>query len=858
MTESIPLDHGDARRRHVGVVALQLALVLLVVHQFRLESRTFFNVLLLASAGFVVHALLPQRVRFPFFTLLSLASIVLALGPVDGLSVILLGLALIGICHLPLALPWRALLLLLVGGLFALWRVGMLPGPWSVLVWPALASMFMFRLALYLYALKHEERRPRPAETLAYFFMLPNVCFPLYPVIDFSSFVRTWYDRPAERIYDTGVRWIVRGLVHLILYRYVYLYLAGDPDQLASLGDVVQFMLATFLLYLRVSGQFHIITGMLHLFGFALPETHHLYYLASSFTDFWRRINIYWKDFMLKLVYMPSYFRLRRWGNTPALVIATLVVFASTWLLHSYQWFWLRGGFPLTPQDALFWAILGALVVAGSLRETRRPRRRTLGATSSRWQASLAFRTVGTFIAICVLWSLWSADSMGGWFAMWLAATSVRPGDLLLLAALLAAGLLIAGRPWTVRETDTAATGLRHPAVASTITLGLLLLVAQTELYAPATPRLAATVASLQHQSLNARDRTLRHRGYYENLDNTTRLSAALWEAQEQRPAHWIGLNETDAYQRRNDLLYSELRPGARIVFSDRPLSVNQWGMRDGDVSLAKPPGTFRIAHLGPSHVMGSGVSDGETLPDLLEERLNQGRDSLGGWRFEVLNFGVAGHSLVQQLAMLDDRVTQFAPDVVLITDSERGRDAVVEHLLSVAWEGVAIPYPRLDSLLRRTGARELREPVPAVPFRVVRAILKRLGIDSRQPWNEAAYQLRREADGFLRVTLDEQATRSRAAGALPVFIGLNTVEPEGRGDPVFLAAADSAGFLVFNLFDVWLGRDPQKLTVGSWDTHANATGNRLVAQRLFELIYQHRAALRLNRDTGSVRLPAR
>ena len=30
-------------------------------------------------------------------------------------------------------------------------------------------------------------------------------------------------------------------------------------------------------------------------------------------------------------------------GTTTAMVAATLVVFVITWLLHAYQWFWLRG-----------------------------------------------------------------------------------------------------------------------------------------------------------------------------------------------------------------------------------------------------------------------------------------------------------------------------------------------------------------------------------------------------------------------------------------------------------------------------------------------------------------------------------
>ena len=90
------------------------------------------------------------------------------------------------------------------------------------------------------------------------------------------------------------------------------------PSEVQDPGDLVQYVVSNFLLYLRVSGTFHLIVGMLYLFGFRLPETHHRYFLASSFTDFWRRINIYWKDFMLKIFYYPAVFRLRRLGMTSA------------------------------------------------------------------------------------------------------------------------------------------------------------------------------------------------------------------------------------------------------------------------------------------------------------------------------------------------------------------------------------------------------------------------------------------------------------------------------------------------------------------------------------------------------------
>ncbi len=140
-------------------------------------------------------------------------------------------------------------------------------------------------------------------------------------------------------------------------------------------------MVLVYLLYLRVSGQFHIIVGLLHLFGYDLPETHRRYLLASSLTDFWRRINIYWKDFMVKMVYFPVYFRLRKRGETQAQVVATAAVFVITWATHSYQWFWLRGDVLFTWPDTLFWGILGALVIvnvlhrAGARGRASRPRR---------------------------------------------------------------------------------------------------------------------------------------------------------------------------------------------------------------------------------------------------------------------------------------------------------------------------------------------------------------------------------------------------------------------------------------------------------------------------------------------------
>jgi D-alanyl-lipoteichoic acid acyltransferase DltB (MBOAT superfamily) len=300
-----------------------------------------------------------------------------------------------------------------VGTALAAMRVDWIPAPWLNVIWPVLASMFMFRLIIYIYDLKNGKATPTFTSTLSYFFLLPNVVFPFFPVVDYSTFRRTYYNDDQFQIYQKGLQWMLRGVIHLILYRYINNYLMISPENVTNTTELVRYLISNFALYLRISGQFHFIIGLLLLFGFNLPETNHLYFLASSFTDLWRRINIYWKDFMMKLFFYPTYFRIRHWGTTASLLLATAFVFFITWFLHAYQWFWLRGTFLLSSQDILFWSILALLVVVNTLYENRRGRKRTLGQASlSVRNHYLALRMAGTFTVMAVLWPL-TSDSSG-------------------------------------------------------------------------------------------------------------------------------------------------------------------------------------------------------------------------------------------------------------------------------------------------------------------------------------------------------------------------------------------------------------------------------------------------------------
>src|SRR5262249_35231264 len=195
----------------------EFGLLVLIIRLFELESARFGDLAVLMWIGFIIHHLLPLKLRMPFFVILSLAGLKLVAGGTIALCVLGGGLALITVCHLPIPFALRVGLLLLAGALLACLRTGWLAipvVPINPAAWMILGSLFMLRLIIYLYDLRHQAAPVGPIRALAYFFMLPNVCFPFFPVIDYKTFCATYFNGQPLRIYQTGLRWILRGVVH--------------------------------------------------------------------------------------------------------------------------------------------------------------------------------------------------------------------------------------------------------------------------------------------------------------------------------------------------------------------------------------------------------------------------------------------------------------------------------------------------------------------------------------------------------------------------------------------------------------------------------------------------------------------
>jgi D-alanyl-lipoteichoic acid acyltransferase DltB (MBOAT superfamily) len=397
--------------------------LLALINLYKVEGQkgALFQLTAIALVALPIHYWLEFRWKQPFFLGTSIVGLFVVFGVVPGLVVSALTLVFLGVCRLPVAWTIRAAIvgIAAISMGFARVRFGSSTSDLADIVWPVLGSMLMFRMILYLYEIKHVKKPESVLDTLSYFFLLPTYAFLLFPVVDYRTFLRSHFSTEIHQTQSTGLRMIFNGVLQLLAYRLVYHQLLIPFEEVHSPATLAAYVVCNYLLYLQVSGQFHMACGMLHLFGYQLPTTHNHYFLASSFTDYWRRINIYWKDFMIRVVFNPVAFRLKRKPQWLTLGLATSAVFVTTWFLHGYQMFWLRGKWGFSVPDTLFWGILGGFVLVNVQLDARQKPRKP-DPSQSRLAASLiqVAKTLATFLTIAMLWSLWSSPSLTAWLAM--------------------------------------------------------------------------------------------------------------------------------------------------------------------------------------------------------------------------------------------------------------------------------------------------------------------------------------------------------------------------------------------------------------------------------------------------------
>lgn len=794
---------------------IKIILLFFIIKQFKIEKDTQILTLLpIIVGGYAIHYWLPFRFKAPFFILLSFTAIFFILGLVEGALLIIIGLSLITICHLPLRYNIRLVILFFTVFALIFLRLNFFSISKITLLLPLIGAMFMFRLVLYFYELRFEKNKISIYQRVAYFFLLPNICFPLFPIVDFKTFIKTYYAIPTKAILENAIQRIFRGVLHLIVYRFIYYYIVPTTNDIHSIVDIIQFMIFSYTLILRLSGMFHLILGILGLFGFNLPEIFNNYFLAYSFNNLWRRINTYWREFMMKIFYYPIYFKIRKLNEKYAIPITILIVFVINWFMHGYQWFWIRGFFPLATCDILFWMTFGITVMLNSMYQERYGQNKTID-TSETWQLKSALlqiiKTIGIFLFMCTIWMMWSSSSITEWLYL---LTFYKTGSytdwIKIIGGMVGFIILMLLTNYSLKKgvlSKISSFYLLHRTTCTTVYIILLFLISIPEINSHIIYKNNAFVNELQKNRLSKGDKQTMERGYYQNILNTDNLSIQLWETQLDKPREWNNTN--NALIKTTNILQNTLTPSTKTQFKGAILSTNKWGMRDQEYTKEKPENTFRFAILGGSYEMGSGVNDNETFEALTEKDLN----TIFNQPIEILNFAVGGYHLFQNVDVCREKVLEFSPDALLYFAHSEEFYRVNNKLTELILNNIELKDPFLKSLVERSGANS----------RMCRLEVQ----NSLQPFTSELIQW-----GYKTIVEECKKHNNKAIWVYLPALGDNLIADDYEE---ILHLAKNAGFTIISLKNVYDNNDKNSLKIADWDTHPNAKGHQLIAKHLYE-----------------------
>jgi lysophospholipase L1-like esterase len=273
--------------------------------------------------------------------------------------------------------------------------------------------------------------------------------------------------------------------------------------------------------------------------------------------------------------------------------------------------------------------------------------------------------------------------------------------------------------------------------------------------------------------------------------------------------------------------LWAMARPNARGLVGGALFETNSAGFRGPERTQRKPPGTFRIAVLGDSVAMGSGVTLEETYAYRLERALAAAHPER---RFEVLNFGVGGMNAWSVIDRLDRLALRYDPDLLVygytLNDIEgpayrRSVDAAFTNPLRFAASPLRVWRllgPRVASLRELLSA-----PRGSYTFE----------LDDNYFHNPEAWRAVQQA-------LDRFAAVARERGVCAVVLmdtrlyWLNALHPFHRHYRAVIEAVRERGLVAVESFPAHRGERAEALWVSPIDPHPNARGHEI----LFEALY--------------------
>ena len=805
------------------LTTLQLIAVLYIVKNFSIEKASgIWQIGFIICITFAINTFSPLRYRQFILFGTCISVIYFAFGFFIGSVFVFIALSIIGICHLPIKFWYKVFIIFIsFAGLFIL-RIELFYLLRLTLISPFLASMFMFRIIIYLYEIKHGLVPTSIWQTLSYFFIFPNVCFLFFPIVDYKTYNKTYYNIVDTEIWQKGIRWMLRGLIHIIAYRVIYYFFLISPSQVTDITSLLQYIFSSYALILRLSGLFHFILGLLCLFGLNLPEAFNNYFLASNFTDLWRRINIYWREFILKIFFYPIMFILKKKITKNLLAVTMLCVFIISWALHGYQWFWIRGYYHFNPLDLMFWLILGSCITINAIIQEKQSH---LIIKQRSVYFNYLFKTlkiIGMIFFMSVIWSLWGSSSFSEWFYLMSKFNNYSTHQLIVLfsAFIIIIFLGIVTQILLEKEQIKKLFAIK-PQHTFFITLPSLLVLllsssAATKKYIP--ENIYTVFRILSAEKLNENDKEKAEDSYYKKIiDGEENTATGLWEMNLKRPRTFSALD--DIYIRTNDLLTKVYRPSWKVYLNNYIFKTDSFGLRDKDYAFVKPKKTYRIALLGGSYEMGSGVGNTEVFEGLVEQKLNAfTKDSMIN-NYEIFNFASEGFYSVQHVELCHTKVFQYHPDAVIYVAHSGERWRLVHTLAILILQGKNLKYPLLTFIKNKSGIKQTMSNT------------------------EIKNRLTPYTDILIKWAYSEISKMCYKNNATPVWVYLpTTADTIDKAEFKFIKqVANECHYVQLDLTGLYDSVNRKDIMISEWDTHPNKKGHAVIANKLFNELIKNR-----------------
>jgi hypothetical protein len=271
--------------------------------------------------------------------------------------------------------------------------------------------------------------------------------------------------------------------------------------------------------------------------------------------------------------------------------------------------------------------------------------------------------------------------------------------------------------------------------------------------------------------------------------------------------------------------IWYELKPNQNKLFRGAPFRTNSQGLADDEYELEKPPNTIRVAVVGSSWAMGSGVALEDTYHSVLEHQFNR---SSRPTRYEFINFGVENYGLQEIVATVRDKALRYNPDLILFE--------MTESTPHFRWAPRKVPFVPLPARNRAWNSIVWLEIAGFLGIRTRDAVELQGYVDNVRP-TEYGLVSRQVARA-----LEEIGELGRNSN-IPVAAAWIRLAPEdgNKLGPVFLdraAKAGVAGFVVEMDKLLQPGEDKQKVLVSRAEPHPNAYGHGLIAAELQRQIF--------------------